>query len=1053
MPAVGRSQSLIAGCRVTAGAALALACLVASAVAAEPKSVLLIYGDPRQAPAVARMDETLRATIGAGWPAPVRFYSEYLDLAWFPKAQERAIAGALRHKYGGARFDVVVACGESALRFALRERRALFPGVPMVFCTVEDARLQDVRLPRDVTGVTTFRDWGAGLDLILRLHPSTRRIVFVSGAGPVERGWEALARQTFARYEGRLAFTYLGGRPIAEVVAAVTALDEGSVVVFNVLLLDGDGRPFSSPEALALVAPAARVPIYGTADTQLGHGIVGGLLVSYEAQARKAGELALRVLDGERLGPADIVHRLPNAYMFDGRQLDRWRIRESVVPAGSVVRFREPSIWSEYKWRALATLAVVIAQSLLVAGLLIERRQRRRVRARLDERLRFETLLADLAAACVEVPVQEIDARIGHGLDRIIEELDLDRAGLGEFGGGFDELRVTHVRAREGIVAIPGVFARAAWPWSLERLARSQAVCFSRLAELPEEAATDRSAYMALGTKSIVMVPVVANGAVMGALGCSMVRHEREWPEELVQRLRLLADTFAVVLMRRRADSAIEESEGRFRLMADASPVMIWVSGADGLCIDFNRAWLRFTGRTLGQELGEGWLDGVHPDDREACRRGYLDALAVRRAFTLGYRLRRADGVYRDVIDNGTPRFDADGTFQGYVGSAVDITDVKAAQQTELKSLALRSAIFGSLYGLLAAVDRSGVIVAVNEAWMRALDDHGGAAGTAGVGVNYLAVCRRAAATGDQGAKAALEALEIVLEGRIERAFLEYACPGPEGERWYTMIVETFRRPEGGLVIAHIDVTRRRRAEEEVQREREDLAHALRVATLGELATSLAHEINQPLAAIASNAQAAQRLVASTAAASEIPEMLHDITADAQRAAQVIRRLRVLFKKEHSERQPVDIVEVIKEVLSLLRKELERRRVELEVALPPAVPRVLGDIVQLQQVVLNVLINAGEAMTEAAAPRRLRVALAAHEPGLLALAIRDSGVGVPAAELEHIFDRFVTSKPEGLGMGLSISRSIIEAHGGRIWATRNPDRGLTLHVEVPCLEG
>ena len=135
------------------------------------------------------------------------------------------------------------------------------------------------------------------------------------------------------------------------------------------------------------------------------------------------------------------------------------------------------------------------------------------------------------------------------------------------------------------------------------------------------------------------------------------------------------------------------------------------------------------------------------------------------------------------------------------------------------------------------------------------------------------------------------------------------------------MIVEPLKRAEGGLVISHIDVSRRRRAEEEVEREREELAHALRVATLGELATSLAHEINQSLAAIASNAQAAHRMLGAAA----VPEMLRDIAMDAQRAAQIIRRLRVLFKKEHSERQRVDVGEVIKEVIALLRKDLERR--------------------------------------------------------------------------------------------------------------------------------
>jgi C4-dicarboxylate-specific signal transduction histidine kinase len=138
-------------------------------------------------------------------------------------------------------------------------------------------------------------------------------------------------------------------------------------------------------------------------------------------------------------------------------------------------------------------------------------------------------------------------------------------------------------------------------------------------------------------------------------------------------------------------------------------------------------------------------------------------------------------------------------------------------------------------------------------------------------------------------------------------------------------------------------------------------------------------------------------------------------------------------------------------VTGLLHRYLERRQVRLEVVLPADPPRVLGDIVQLQQVVLNVLVNSVEAMADEASPRELQIDVVSREPGILATTVRDSGTGVESAELEHIFERFVTSKPEGLGLGLSISRSIVEAHGGRIWATRNTDRGLTMHIELPCL--
>jgi signal transduction histidine kinase len=242
----------------------------------------------------------------------------------------------------------------------------------------------------------------------------------------------------------------------------------------------------------------------------------------------------------------------------------------------------------------------------------------------------------------------------------------------------------------------------------------------------------------------------------------------------------------------------------------------------------------------------------------------------------------------------------------------------------------------------------------------------------------------------------------------------------------------------------------RLQAEQEARREREELAHVLRVATLGELTAALAHEINQPLTAIVTNAQAARRLL-GTAPAEPVPvqEALADITEDALRASQVIRRLRALFRKE-GERVVVNINAVIEDVIGLLRTDIERRRMVVRVVPGESLPLILGDPVQLQQVVLNVVLNACEA-TDATevGPRAILVETTQPDRGHLAIRVRDSGIGVKESELERIFEHFVTSKPQGLGMGLAISRSIVQAHGGRIWATANANMGLTLHVELP----
>jgi PAS domain S-box-containing protein len=1051
-------RSLSPSCAACAAALLAANAGIAAdptaAGAAQEKTVLVISPEGQSLPVAATINQGIRSTLQAHSPRPILFYREYLDLSAFAGGNaEGLIARLMKEKYAGRKVDLVMPCGEAAIRFVLRERAAMFPGIPVVFCTANRESIRPAELAADVTGVTMFMDWAGTAELALRLHPGTRRLVFIGGSGPTAREWEAQARRALSAFANRVEVNYLTGLPMAELLKSVATLPQGTVGIFNAFIRDGSGRSFTTPEALDMVSSASNFPIYGVIESMLGHGLVGGPMIDFQAQGVMAAELGWRILGGERLGPADVVNRDTNTFVFDARQLQRWAVPEDRLPPGSIVRFRQPSIWGLYKWEIAAAIGLTALQTLLIVGLLLERRQRKRAERRLDERLRFETLLSDLAAGFIKIRSTEVARHIEDGLRRVVEELGVDRAAVGESVTG-GQIRVTHSWTRPEVSSVPATLDPTRMPWSTGQIRAGRVVALSRPEDLPEEAALDRGTLQSLGIRSLVLVPLVLEEAVVGVMACSLLRDQRSWPKELLQRLRLLAEVFSLVLWRRRAQAALEESEGRFRVMADAAPVMIWLAGPDGGCVDFNREWLEFTGRTLAEELGDGWVEGVHPEDRDRCMNCYLGALVARQPFSIEYRLRRADGAWRTVLDRGVPRFGGDaGGFSGYIGSAVDITEVKTAEQSLVESIALRSAIFGSLYGEVVALSREGAILAVNEAWSRFAELSGGDPSSMAVGANYLAVCRRAAASGDSGAAKALKAIEGVLAGSADRALLEYPCQSPAGTRWFAMTVEPFKRPEGGVVISHLDITRRRRAEEEVELGREELAHALRVATLGELAATLAHEINQPLTAILSNAHATRRMLESPRLdRDEFGEALEDIAQDARRAAEIIRRLRTLFRKQHSDRRPLDVNEAIREVTSLLRKDLERKQVGLRLDLAEDLPRVMGDVVQLQQVFLNVVVNACDAMKGSEnGPRELRIETSHRPAGLVAIDIRDSGKGVKESDLNHMFDRFVTTKPDGLGMGLSISRSIIDAHGGRIWATRNPDRGLTIHSELPSL--
>jgi signal transduction histidine kinase len=277
---------------------------------------------------------------------------------------------------------------------------------------------------------------------------------------------------------------------------------------------------------------------------------------------------------------------------------------------------------------------------------------------------------------------------------------------------------------------------------------------------------------------------------------------------------------------------------------------------------------------------------------------------------------------------------------------------------------------------------------------------------------------------------------------------VEYALKSEDADRFYEACVV---RCDGDKVLSIVrDITERRRAELEADAQRRELAHLSRVAMLGELSGALAHELSQPLTAVLSNAQAARRFLDRDPLDFEqLRGALDDIIRNDKRAGTVIDRLRALLRKEDIARQPVDVNEVAREVIDLAYGELVLRRVTVKSAFPPAIPLVLGDRVQLQQVVLNLLLNACDAMTGVHATGRCLALSTAASDGFVELVVSDRGPGIPDDQLDRVFEPFVTFREQGLGLGLAISRSIVTAHGGSIRAENNAEGGATFRCLLP----
>ena len=558
----------------------------------------------------------------------------------------------------------------------------------------------------------------------------------------------------------------------------------------------------------------------------------------------------------------------------------------------------------------------------------------------LGERLRFENLLSRLSAAFTNLPAEEVDGQIERGLQQIAEFLEIERSGLGQFSENGQELVVTHSYATGGISPFPRGDITGVFPWLTARIRQGEVVRLPRLPDdLPPEAGAEKQFCLETGMRSYLAIPFKVGESILGGIGLESYRQPFDWSEDLIQSLTLVSEVFANALARQRADRVLRESEGRFRLLADKAPVMVWMSDPDKLCTYFNQPWLDFTGRSMRQEFGNGWSEGVHADDLQACLDTYVRAFDARQEFRMEYRLRRFDGEYRWILDTGVPRFQSDGSFDGYIGSCIDITDKKRVEET------LRE----------------------REARLRLLLD----------------------------------------------------------------------------------------AEEESRRLREQLARVARNSMMGEMSASIAHEVNQPLCAILSNAQTLQRMLGRGGfALEELLEALADITQDAQRASAVIGRIRGLVENGTVQRMTVDVNELISEMVVLMGRELTRRNIGVTLELTPKLPAAFADRVQIQQVILNFMTNAADAMDEVPKEERaLILRSTADETGAVTVAVQDTGVGLQAQNLDRVFEPFFTTKRGGTGLGLAICKSIVEEHGGRIGASANAGPGAVFHFTLPGHEG
>ncbi len=509
----------------------------------------------------------------------------------------------------------------------------------------------------------------------------------------------------------------------------------------------------------------------------------------------------------------------------------------------------------------------------------------------------------------------------------------------------------------------------------------------------------------------------------------------------LVMSYELGADLMRVAQLARNlqlSDWNLKATEQRMQMAVHAAGIGLWHRDMRG------ETWLsepslRMLGFASGEVFDrERFYERMHPADREKTQNAVAEAARTGGELKHEYRIVNPDGHMHWIAVRGQVEFGADRAPTRLHGVLLDITELRQAE--ERFRLVVETARTAMLM-----VDVEGDIVLANQ---QAEVVFGYSRGELlSLHVDTLVPAQyRAGHSGDRAGYAANATARTIGAGR------ELFGQRKDGSQVPVEIALNPIQTDQGLftLTLVVDISERKRAEREAALQRDELAHLSRVALLAELSGSLAHELNQPLTAILSNAQAAIRYLAHKPPnLNEVREILTNIVENDKHAGEVIRRLRAMLRKDATNYRRLDINEVVQDVLRIIRSDLLNRSVEIVLQLAPDLPAVNGDRVQLQQVLLNLIVNGSDAMAENTQERQLTVSTKMPVVGEVEVTVCDVGPGIAPEDIERIFSPFVTSKADGMGLGLAVCTTIINAHRGRLWATNNATRGATLHFCIP----
>lgn len=525
------------------------------------KNILIITGESETHPGIAMINQQIREKLSRNPNYDFEFFLESLDSETFQDTpSRRQIQDSILRKYRDIPIDVIVASGPQPVQFLSASSEPPFADIPIVICAVTADMPGTTGLDSRFTGARISLEPAATLNAALRLFPKTKYVAIVAGTSDYDRARLASTRADLQAFKSHLDFIDLTGLEMQVLLERLRQLPPNTVVLYSTLFRDGAGKLFvNATTALPMVAQAANGPVFGMSASTLGQGIVGGKLVNFSNQGTIVAGLITELLAGKK--PEELpIAIAPNSYMFDWRELKRWKINEHNLPQGSLILYRQPTLWQQHKWPLIDISLATFLLVLMGGYLLIERWRRRVAETELEVERTFERLISELSTYLIDLPADKVDSGIDSALNRVAGSLAIDRISILEFMMHGRELLMTHSSGGQSSAMLGRALKSEDFPYVVGKLSKNETLVFSNPEQCLGMSVEELELIRWRGIQAAVFVPLEARGTVMGVLSF-VSQQESKWSNNLVEHCRTLGQSFANALVRQRAEEALLTSE------------------------------------------------------------------------------------------------------------------------------------------------------------------------------------------------------------------------------------------------------------------------------------------------------------------------------------------------------------------------------------------------------------------------------------------------------------------------------------------------------------